>query len=221
MAEADRRPIASRDTGWARTMAGRLAAAGVAPNTISAASMAGGLAAGACFAALAWTEQPWLRSLAAAGAIAGMQFRLLCNLFDGMVALAGGRRPSPTGELWNDLPDRVSDACILVGAGIAAMHLPGGRELGWGAALLAVMTAYIRQLGRAQGAAACFAGPMAKQHRMAVMTAAAASEAVAAHLGCAGWSVAAGLAIVCLGSAATCIRRLRLVARALHERGSP
>lgn len=216
MAEADRRPIASRETGWARNVAARLAAAGVSPNAISAASMAGGLLAGASFAVLATTGEPWLRSLAVLGAVLGMQFRLLCNLFDGMVALAGGRKPSPTGELWNDLPDRISDACVLVGAGIAVMHLPWGRDLGWLAALLAAMTAYIRQLGRAQGAVACFAGPMAKQHRMAVMTVAAVAEGVAAHWGCHGWSLYAGLAVVCLGSALTCLRRLRLVGNVLR-----
>lgn len=218
MAEADRRPIASRDTGWARSVAARLAAAGVSPNAISAASVAGGLLAGASFACLALTSDPWLRGLLAAGAIVGMQFRLLCNLFDGMVALAGGRKPSPTGELWNDLPDRISDACVLVGAGIAVMHLPWGRDLGWLAALLAVMTAYVRQLGRAQGAGTCFAGPMAKQHRMAVMTIAALSEGVSAHWGCQGWSLYGGLAVVCLGGALTCLNRLRLVAAALRAK---
>jgi phosphatidylglycerophosphate synthase len=181
--------------------------------------MAGGLLAGASFSVLAWVSDPWLCSAAAIGSILGMQFRLLCNLFDGMVALAGGRTPAPTGELWNDLPDRISDACILIGAGIALTHLPWGRDLGWFAALLAVMTAYIRQLGRAQGAASCFAGPMAKQHRMAVMTVAALCEAVAVHWGCHGWSLYAGLIVVCVGSAVTCLRRLSLVAGMLRGRG--
>ncbi len=217
MAEPDRRPIASRDTGWARALAERLAAAGVSPNAISGASVLGGLAAGAALACMAWQPGPRLHVLTCVVGVAGMQFRLICNLLDGMVALARGRRPSPTGELWNDLPDRISDTLILVGAGIALSHLPWGRDLGWAAALLAALTAYIRQLGRAQGAPACFAGPMAKQHRMAVMTCAVIAEAVSVHWGCVGWPIASGLAVVCLGSAFTCLRRLNLVATALRS----
>jgi DNA-binding NarL/FixJ family response regulator len=41
------------------------------------------------------------------------------------------------------------------------------------------------------------------------MTVAAIAEGVAAHWGCLGWSLYAGLAVVCLGSALTCLRRLR------------
>ena len=218
MAEPDRRPISSRDTGWARALAERLAAAGVSPNAISGASILGGLVAGGALASLAWWYSPMIHTLACVVAIAGMQFRLICNLLDGMVALARGRRPSATGELWNDLPDRISDTLILVGAGIALSHLPWGRDLGWAAALLAALTAYIRQLGRSQGAPACFAGPMAKQHRMAVMTCAVIIEAISIHWGCVGWPIAAGLAVVCLGSAVTCVRRLALVASALRSR---
>src|SRR5438105_2817615 len=43
--------------------------------------------------------------LTAAGCI---QLRLLCNLLDGMVAIEGGFR-SRSGEVFNELPDRVSD----------------------------------------------------------------------------------------------------------------
>ncbi len=216
MSDADRRPIASRQTGWARSLSLRLVAAHVSPNAISATSMLGALIAGAAFAALAWPHEAMIRSLLCLLAIAGMQFRLVCNLLDGMVALAGGRTPSRTGELWNDLPDRVSDTLILIGAGVALSQHPWGRDLGYLAALLAAMTAYVRQLGRAQGTPACFAGPMAKQHRMAVMTCAAAAEAISVHWACVGWPIAAGLAIVCLGSTVTCLRRLRLVSKALR-----
>ena len=39
------------------------------------------------------------------------QVRLLCNLFDGMVAIAQAKA-SAKGELYNEVPDRVSDAAI-------------------------------------------------------------------------------------------------------------
>ena len=46
---ANRRPLASRDTGWARSMTRWLAATSVTPNQISMASIAAAAVAGACF----------------------------------------------------------------------------------------------------------------------------------------------------------------------------
>lgn len=40
-----------------------------------------------------------------------------------------------------------------------------------------MLTAYVRELGRANGAPGDFSGPMAKQHRMATMTLAAVVSA--------------------------------------------
>lgn len=65
--------------------------------------------------------------------------RLLCNLFDGMVAIEGGKR-SENGDLFNDIPDRFSDVLLLVPAGYIAGGW--GIELAWLAAILAIMTAY-------------------------------------------------------------------------------
>jgi phosphatidylglycerophosphate synthase len=62
--------------------------------------------------------------------------RLLCNLFDGMVAIEGGRKEAD-GPFWNEAPDRASDILILAGAGLGA----GAVGLGWAAAALAVATA--------------------------------------------------------------------------------
>ncbi|MEP2138114.1 MAG: hypothetical protein ABJI41_01305, partial [Erythrobacter sp.] len=70
---------------------------------------------------------------------------------------------------WNEAPDRVADALILVGLGLGA----GAPALGWAAAALAIGTAYIRELGSAQGLSADFRGPMAKPQRMALVTGAA------------------------------------------------
>ena len=112
-------------------------------------------------------------------AVCGMQLRLLCNLFDGMVAIEGGFK-TKAGEIFNELPDRFSDAFIFIGAGYALPEFAWSRELGWAAAVLAVITAYVRALGASMGAGQHFIGPMAKQQRMALMTAACLISAAAA-----------------------------------------
>lgn len=87
-----------------------------------------------------------------------------CNIFDGLVAVEGGKS-TPSGELFNDIPDRISDAIIFISAGYAC----GAPILGWFAALLAVLVAYVRTLARGVGAPPDFQGPMAKVHRMIVL----------------------------------------------------
>jgi phosphatidylglycerophosphate synthase len=106
----------------------------------------------------------WL--LAAAGCV---QLRLVCNLMDGMVAIEGGKK-SATGDLFNEVPDRIADVVILAGAGFCAFSQPWGIHLGWLAAALAVMTACIRMQGAALTGKHDFRGPMAKPHRMALIT---------------------------------------------------
>jgi phosphatidylglycerophosphate synthase len=197
----DRRPIATRDASWARAVAGRLAAWGVSPNGISGASVAFG-ALGGCAFALA-PERPVLGFLLA---IVGMQGRLLCNLFDGMVAVEGGRA-SATGEIWNDLPDRLSDTAILLGAGFAA----GRPGLGALATIAALHVAYVRVLGRAIGARSHFLGPMAKQHRMALLTVAAALGVPASFADRDDQVLALALLAVCAGAAVTMVRRLAAI----------
>ena len=85
-------------------------------------------------------------------------------------------RRSPTGELFNELPDRVSDVLALVAAGYAVTWVGWAPELGWTAALAAVLTAYVRALGGSLGLAQDFSGPLAKPHRMALLTAACAGS---------------------------------------------
>jgi len=143
-------------------------------------------------------------------AAAFIQLRLLCNMMDGVLAVEG-KLGSPSGAIYNELPDRISDALTLLGAGYAAAALEGWHavELGWLATALAILTAYIRALGAASGTPQYFLGPMAKPHRMALMTLACL---VCAALGGAGspydlhvlWGA---LAIVAAGSLVTCARR--------------
>src|SRR5690348_15257866 len=127
-----RRPIRARDSKWAAATARWLTRIGLRPNQISLLSIVfGALAAGALVAA-GLMNSPLLRSIAYFGAALGIQARLLCNLLDGMIAVEGGFR-TKSGEIYNELPDRFSDALILVGAGYSFPDyawLPG---LGWSA----------------------------------------------------------------------------------------
>jgi len=153
-------------------------------------------------------------------AIAGMQGRLLCNLLDGMVAIEGGKR-SRAGDIFNDLPDRISDPLIIVPAGYAITSLPYGAALGWLAALIAVLTAYVRILGHSAGTPDFFAGPMAKQQRMAVLTVACALCAVGGFWWLAPPILYVALLIIALGGAATVVRRLALILNALERPERP
>jgi phosphatidylglycerophosphate synthase len=95
-----------------------------------------------------------------------IQLRLCSNMLDGMVAVEG-RKGGPTGDLWNEAPDRASDAAIFIGAGYAA---GSSLLLGFGAAVLAIFVAYVRALGASLGAGQIFSGPMAKPQRMFLLT---------------------------------------------------
>ncbi|WP_179381115.1 CDP-alcohol phosphatidyltransferase family protein [Jannaschia marina] len=172
--QTNRRPLGSRDTGWARAATRRLAASGVTPNQISAASVGAAALAGLLFAAVAVTAG-WLQVVTLIAAGLCVQLRLLCNLFDGMVAIEAGLA-APTGPFWNEVPDRPADVLILLGVGIGA----GVAWLGWAAAAIAVFIAYLRAFGGSLGQSADYGGPMAKQHRMAAVTVAAALGALGA-----------------------------------------
>lgn len=208
----DRRPVKTRDARWATVTARWLQRAGATPNGISVASIAFALLAAVCFA-FAFRHDDGLARLTMIGAIIGIQGRLLCNLFDGMVAVEGGLK-SAVGAIYNDMPDRISDSLILLGVGYGLTSLPLGPTLGWAAALLAMMTAYIRLLGGSCGLPQRFTGPMAKQHRMALLTLAAAITLMMPAWGQTLLSIALWLIIV--GTLVTCVRRTRRVASALR-----
>lgn len=200
----NRRPLNSRDTGWARAVTRWLAASNVTPNRISAMSVVFAAAAGLGFAGVAWTEGA-VRILCLMAAALFVQCRLLGNLFDGMVAVEAGKG-EPTGPFWNEVPDRPADILILVGVGIGA----GATALGWAAAALAVLIAYLRAFGSSLGQDADYSGPMAKQHRMAAVTLAAAAAILA------GWVNAqavlwAALWLIVLGELVTVVLRSRRI----------
>lgn len=210
-----RRFLKTRNTRWAQAVAHRLAHAGVRPNFISIVGVVLAGLAGTCLLLTGkFGRDAQIVLFVAAAAL--IQLRLLCNMLDGMVALEGGLR-TRAGEIFNDLPDRISDALILVGAGYSSPFFVWGAELGWAAALLAVLTAYVRLLGGAIGATQFFVGPMAKQHRMAVLTVACLVSAVEAALGASGRAMALALAVICIGCVVTLIRRTRLIVKALQS----
>jgi len=204
---ANRRPLASRDAAWARAAAARLARSRVTPNQISAAAVAFAALGGLSFV-LAGGAEGAIRALLLLLAAAACQARLVCNLLDGMVAVEGGRAAAD-GPFWNEAPDRAADILLLAGAG----HAAGLPALGWAAAALAVTTAYLRELGRAEGFAPDYSGPMAKPQRMAALTGGAVLGAVLpAVLTWALW-------LILLGTLVTAARRARRLVAALRGRG--
>lgn len=157
--DSGRRPLKTRSSAWAQQLAMLLARRRVSPNAISVAGVGFALIGGALLLALTYAFFPaWLGLL---GAVTCIQLRLLCNMLDGLVAVEGGV-PSKAGALFNELPDRVEDTVFLVAAG----HAAGAVELGWLAAALALLTAYLRAFGGSLGLPADFRGPGAKPQRM-------------------------------------------------------
>lgn len=215
----ERRPIAARKHRASRTVAAWLARRGVSPNAISLAGLAAGMLAGVAL----WVTQ--FDSWRVAGFLAAavlIQLRLLANMFDGMVAIEQQRR-GPLGELYNEIPDRVSDAATLIGAGCA---VGGDVTLGFVAACLALFIACVRAQGKAAGAHQEFCGPMAKPQRMFVVTLAAVYAALVPTA----WqprtatlqdrsTMALALAVIIAGGIVTVFRRLRRIARALQTAG--
>lgn len=214
----ERRPIRSREWNLSHRAAGWLARRGVTANSISAAGMVCGILAGL---ALALTSRPGWERLGFLAAAALMQLRLQANLLDGMVALAT-HTASPVGELYNEVPDRVADTAIFLGAGCAAGSLP---MLGAVTACVALFVAYVRAEGKVAGAAQQFCGPMAKQQRMFTVT------VVSLYCGLApvAWQprttvaghecglLAGALGLIIVGGIWTAIRRLRRIARQLRN----
>ncbi|WP_425146209.1 CDP-alcohol phosphatidyltransferase family protein [Deinococcus sp.] len=206
---AERRPIAARESGVMQRLAAWLIVRRASANGISLLGMAAALLAGLCFGVVPLIPHAaWVWWLLGAALV---QLRLLANLLDGMVAIGRGAA-SAVGELFNEVPDRVSDTAVLVGLGWSA----GQPALGLAAALAAMSTAYIRAVGSAAGAPSDFRGPLAKQQRMALVTIAA----VLCALLPAAWSAQlprALLWVILVGALLTAARRLYGIASALNR----
>ena len=170
---SSRRPLATRNKAWAHILAAKLSLWNISPNQISILSIVG-----AAVALLGFSiSQPSAQDSLLIIAIVGIQFRLLCNMMDGMVAIEY-KKKSAVGDLYNEVPDRIADAMIILGAGLYCRNYDVAMTLTGINIFLAVLTAYIRTLGASLGQGHQYLGPMAKQHRMALLTAGAALELV-------------------------------------------
>lgn len=132
-------------------------------------------------------------------------------MLDGMVALASGRA-SWRGEIVNDLPDRVSDVLIFVGAAHSGWMNP---LIGYWVVIMALLTAYVGILGQAVGGVREFGGLMAKPSRMVTL-----------HLGA--WATYFGLTnaldwagfLIIAGCLQTIGLRLARILRSLKKKSS-
>jgi phosphatidylglycerophosphate synthase len=210
----DRRPIATRNRKWAQDATAWLASRNVSPDAISVVGMCACIIGGI---ALSLTSIVDYRILWLIGALSA-QLRLTANMLDGMVAIASSRT-SKTGELYNEVPDRISDAAVFIGAGFA---WGGNVTLGYIATILAIFTAYVRAAGKIAGAPNEFCGPMAKQHRMLVITLICVYAAITPR----SWQIITlnnsqiglmtlGLIVIVLGCVITVVRRLGRIAHVL------
>ena len=209
----DRRPIATRNRKWALAATAWLASRNVSPNAISIAGLCAcstaGLALG--LTSVEYNRVFWLI------AVLGAQLRLTADMLGGMVALVSSRA-SKVGELYNEVPDRISDAAVFIGAGYT---WGGNVALGYIATILAIFTAYVRAAEKVVGTPNEFCGPMAKQHRMLVITACLYSLVVPRS-----WQIfhfdnlkvgvmALALTLIIAGCLVTVVRRRQRIARAL------
>ncbi|RUR19019.1 CDP-alcohol phosphatidyltransferase family protein [Legionella sp. km535] len=197
----ERREINSRNTSWAQAIANVLAKTQITPNQISILSIVMSLLA---FIAFYYSFNYPILLLVA---VFFIQMRLLCNLFDGMVAVEY-KKKSRLGDIFNDLPDRFADLFILLGFSYSVQNMPFAVQLGWLCVVFSMMTAYIRVLGRSLGTKTYFSGPMAKQHRMFVCSLCAVVQYVVYLINGHFPIIYCGLYVIALGSIITCFNRL-------------
>lgn len=212
----DRRPLKTRSRHSARWLASLLARASVSPNSVSLAGIVFSAGAAAALASLPRSDSRGQISLLVLAAVC-IQLRLLCNMLDGLIAVEGGKH-TPSGILYNEIPDRIDDVLILVGAGYAVSG-SAGLLLGWLAAALAIMTAYVRLLGGSLQLVQDFTGPMAKPQRMALLTVACLASIIEVIVtGYRGVVLAGALIFMIFGMCWTLYRRVHRIHRQLIGR---
>lgn len=216
-AGTDRRAIPQRSQSWATRTADLLYDAKLTPNAISVFSVVLAIIAAVCLVGSGGQNIALLIIAAIC-----LPLRLLMNMLDGMLAVEKGMH-SPTGDLYNEVPDRIADLVILAGAGYASAGawMAGGHDLGvlagWSAASLAVLTAYVRSLGAANGVKNFFNGPMPKPIRMWLLMVGLLVQAALSGFGYGPWAIIVALLLIALGSLLTVIIRLRLIAAAMRR----
>jgi phosphatidylglycerophosphate synthase len=213
LTSVDRRPIKTRSAWWAQGITRVLVETGISPNQVSVISILFALAGAFLFAMEAkGNASAWLFL----GAAVCIQLRLLANMLDGLIAVEGGRM-TKTGELYNEIPDRIADVAFLAAAGYASHHGQWGVALGWSAAVLAVNTAYLRAIGARRGQPQDFCGPQAKPQRMFLLTVACILAFAEKLVGMPPRILFIFLVVINLGTLITCIRRTVRLARQLES----
>jgi phosphatidylglycerophosphate synthase len=212
-----RRPIAHVFRQTAHATVGWCIRLGISANAVSYSSIIASAAAAVCF----WQARPLPDLLIPA--VGFCYVRLWLNMLDGMVALAS-HTASRTGEIANELPDRISDVLIFVGVAHSGFCHPLG---GYWAAIFALLVAYVGTLGQAVGAQREFSGIMSKPWRMVALNAGAwitlglvwfaDGEIRYAGLTILDWTHV----LVIVGSVQTIAIRLVRIVRALREQTVP
>ncbi|MGJ8724907.1 MAG: CDP-alcohol phosphatidyltransferase family protein [Roseibacillus sp.] len=164
--DTSRRPVSLRASRLIQYAARLLARRGVQPNSISLFSIVC-----AFIAALALIAIPFLPQAIfplSIGAVIAIFARGICNLLDGLIAIENNKA-TRTGAFFNEAPDRLSDALIFIGLGLAWRFDFTGLSAGLLLSLLAFGTAYIRALGKTLTNEDDFRGPLAKPHRIGLL----------------------------------------------------
>jgi phosphatidylglycerophosphate synthase len=208
-----RRPIATIFRGTANGAVKFCQKFDISPDAVSYASVVSAALATTCF----WWSTTWPVLLL--GAVFFCFARLWMNMLDGMVALATGKA-SLRGEILNDVPDRISDVIIFVGAAHSGWcHIIGG----YWVAIFALLVAYVGTFGQAVGVQREFSGVMAKPWRMVAL---AVGSTITLGLHWAGQSVEWGswtvldwtFLVIVLGCVQSIGVRLMRIMRALEKK---
>lgn len=177
----------------------------LSPNAISAAAV---VVAGLGGLAIATSPSvPALLLLVPLAAAA----RLVLNLMDGLVARRTGVT-TPTGEMWNELGDRVCDV-LLIGA--LAFVPQVGPALALAAVIAALLASYAGITARAAGGRRQYGGVMSKPGRMIVLAIAAPLSLLLAEPRIL-WAAAA---VILAGALVTLGQRLRTASAESARRG--
>lgn len=213
----DRRPIATRNLVASRVVAAWLIRWGVSANVISIAGLVSGIAAGGVLSATSAFDS-WEQRIAWLLGALFIQLRLAANMLDGMVAIESGTASS-VGEIFNEIPDRITDVVTLIGAGYA---VGGNPVAGYLAGCVALFVSYIRAFGKGAGLPNEFCGPMAKPQRMFTVTVAAIYSGLAPESWQPEWPhfgglMALALVLIIAGGILTAFRRLVRITAALRR----
>ena len=202
----NRRPLTSRENKWLAKFAAWLAQKPFpTPNQVSCLSVVFSL-----FGAIVLFFNQSIFSLIFCSLM--IQLRLLCNLFDGMIAVEGGKKTA-NGAIFNEFPDRIADSLFIIALG----YVTPLAWLGWLGALLAALTAYIRVFGGSLGFAQTFQGPMAKQQRMATMTIGCLFATIESYFFSTTYLLSITLVLITVGTAYTCVVRTLAISKQLND----